>query len=103
MRDDDGDWQAVSPRTGEPTLRRAERGLDALNLFVANVQTGFGPFLAVYLTTQGWTQTSIGLALSVGTIAAMASQVPAGALVDAVRNEGPGRHLQHRRIHRQRR
>lgn len=87
MRDDDGDWQAVSPGTGEPTLRRAERGLDALNLFVANVQTGFGPFLAVYLTTQGWTQTSIGLALSVGTIAAMASQVPAGALVDAVRNK----------------
>ncbi|MFO1118771.1 MAG: MFS transporter [Rhodospirillales bacterium] len=51
------------------------------------MQTGFGPFLAVYLTTQGWTQTSIGLALSVGTIAAMASQLPAGAVVDAVRDK----------------
>ena len=67
--------------------RAAGRGLDWLNLFVANVQTGFGPFLAVYLTTAGWTQTSIGLALSLGTITAMASQVPAGALVDAIRSK----------------
>jgi len=87
MRDDDGGWQAVSAPAEVPARRRAERGLDALNLFVANVQTGFGPFLAVYLTTQGWTQTSIGLALSIGTIAAMASQLPAGAIVDAVRDK----------------
>src|SRR5271167_1287489 len=62
-------------------------GLDGLNLFVANIQTGFGPFIAVYLTTQGWTQTAIGLALSAGTIVAMASQLPAGALVDAARSK----------------
>jgi MFS family permease len=65
--------------------RRASRGLDWLNLFVANIQTGFGPFIAVYLTTQGWTQTQIGVALSLGTVASMASQLPAGALVDAWR------------------
>lgn len=65
----------------------AERGLDLLNLFVAGVQGGFGPFVAVYLTTQGWTQTAIGFALSIGTVTAMASQVPAGALVDAVRRK----------------
>jgi MFS family permease len=63
------------------------RSLDLLNLFVANIQTGFGPFIAVYLTTQGWTQTAIGIALSVGTVAGMASQVPAGALVDATRHK----------------
>ncbi|HEX3862799.1 MAG TPA: MFS transporter [Stellaceae bacterium] len=63
------------------------RGLDGLNLFVANIQTGFGPFISVYLTTQGWTQTAIGTALSLGTIAAMASQIPAGVLVDAIRNK----------------
>src|SRR5262249_23169354 len=68
----------------------AGRGLDWLNLFVANIQTGFGPFVSVYLTTQGWTQTSIGLALSIGTVTAMASQVPAGALVDAARSKGRG-------------
>lgn len=65
----------------------ASRGLDGLNLFVANIQTGFGPFISVYLTTQGWTQTSIGTALSLGTVAAMASQIPAGALVDAMRSK----------------
>jgi MFS family permease len=65
----------------------AERGLDWLNLFVGNIQTGFGPFIAVYLATGSWTTTSIGLALSLGTITAMASQVPAGALVDRITNK----------------
>ena len=73
------------PERDEAAL--AARGLDGLNLFVANIQTGFGPFISVYLTTQGWTQTSIGTALSLGTIAAMASQIPAGALVDAIRSK----------------
>jgi MFS family permease len=59
-----------------------------LNLWVANIQTGFGPFIAVYLTSRGWTQTAIGLALSLGTLTAMASQLPAGALVDVVRSKG---------------
>ncbi len=63
------------------------RGLDWLNFFVANFQTGFGPFISVYLTGAGWTQGAIGAALSAGTVAAMASQVPGGALVDAVRNK----------------
>jgi len=62
-------------------------GLDWLNFFVANFQTGFGPFISVYLTSAGWTQAAIGAALSTGTIASMASQVPAGALVDAIRSK----------------
>ena len=73
-----------------PTARvapPAERALDWLNLFVANIQTGFGPFIVVYLTTQNWTQTAIGMALSLGTITSMASQVPAGALVDVIRRK----------------
>src|SRR6202034_6439 len=68
-------------------MAAAGRGLDWFNLFVANIQTGFGPFIAVYLISQRWTQTSIGLALSIGTVAAMASQVPAGAVVDAIANK----------------
>jgi MFS family permease len=86
------DTAGAMPRAGKSCALRtptssAERGLDWFNFFVANIQTGFGPFVAVYLTTQGWTQTSIGLALSLGTAAAMASQVPAGALVDAIPNK----------------
>jgi MFS family permease len=77
-------------RTAAPvrsTEAAASRGLDYFNLFVANVQTGFGPFIAVYLSGQSWTQTSIGVALSVGTVCSMVSQVPAGALVDAISNK----------------
>lgn len=66
---------------------RSLRALDWLNFFVANVQTGFGPFIASYLSAHKWTQGQIGLILSVGTISAMASQVPAGALVDVLRNK----------------
>jgi predicted MFS family arabinose efflux permease len=59
-------------------------GLNAFNFFTASVQTGFGPFLPVYLTRSGWSQGAVGLALSVGAIASVASQVPGGALVDHV-------------------
>ncbi len=60
------------------------RALDWLNFFIANLQTGFGPFIAVYLTTHKWTQGQIGVALSVGAAISMFAQVPAGALVDAI-------------------
>jgi MFS family permease len=62
-------------------------GLDWLNFFVATLQTGFGPFIAVYLTGNKWTQASIGLALGVGTAVGVLSQVPAGLLVDAIRRK----------------
>jgi MFS family permease len=76
-----------APLVAEPSHTHAAYGLDGLNLFVANIQTGFGPFIAVFLTSQGWTQTAVGVALSIGTVTAMASQVPAGALVDAIRRK----------------
>src|SRR3954454_24238488 len=66
---------------------RSSRGLDLLNFFVADVQTGFGPFVAVYLTTHKWTQVEIGFALTLGTMVALISQIPAGILIDAVRNK----------------
>jgi MFS family permease len=65
----------------------SQQGLDWLNFFVANLQTAFGPFIAVYLTGEHWTQGEIGLALTAGSITAMVSQVPAGAVVDAVANK----------------
>jgi MFS family permease len=63
------------------------RGLDWFVFFLADVQTGFGPFVTVYLTTQAWTQTDIGLALTVGGLVALAGQMPGGAIVDAARSE----------------
>jgi MFS family permease len=67
--------------------RRTLRGLDWLFFFVADLQTGFGPFIAVYLTDHRWTQAQLGLALGVGAASAMVAQVPAGALVDMLRNK----------------
>ena len=67
--------------------RRSLLCLDALSFFIADVQTGFGPFIAVYLATSGWSEGEIGEALSLGAIAAMASQLPGGALVDRLRDK----------------
>jgi MFS family permease len=61
----------------------ADRGLDLLTFFLADVQTGFGPFIAVYLTEHKWTAEQIGAVLGVGSIVSMAAQVPAGAGIDA--------------------
>ncbi len=63
------------------------RGLDWFTFFLGDIQTGFGPFIAVYLATQKWNQTDIGLVLSVGALASLISQIPGGWLVDSVRSE----------------
>ena len=75
--------------SGEPPhpSRVSLRGLDWFVFFVANVQTGFGPFINYYLTSAAWTQVDIGIVLSIGSAVALAGQMPGGALVDAVRSE----------------
>ncbi|MGO8954056.1 MAG: MFS transporter [Rhodomicrobium sp.] len=67
--------------------QRSLRGLDWFTFFLGDIQTGFGPFISVYLVTQKWNQTDIGLVLSIGALASLLSQIPAGALIDAVRSE----------------
>jgi MFS family permease len=67
--------------------RQSQRGLDWFIFFLADVQTGFGPFIAVYLTTQKWTQVEIGFVLSIGGIIGLLGQIPGGAIVDAARSE----------------
>jgi predicted MFS family arabinose efflux permease len=62
-------------------------GLDWLNFFLADVQTGIGPFLAIYLAGYGWNEQCVGIALTVGGIAGILSQTPAGALVDRLRSK----------------
>jgi MFS family permease len=64
--------------------QRSQIGLDWLNFFIADVQTGFGPFVAIYLALAHWSQSQIGLALAIGNIAGVVCQAPGGALVDAV-------------------
>jgi predicted MFS family arabinose efflux permease len=62
--------------------RRSLRGLDWLNFFLADVQTGVGPFLAIYLAGHAWNEQRVGLALTIGAIAGIIAQTPAGGLVD---------------------
>lgn len=80
---------SFGPGAGKPPKpsRESLRGLDWFIFFLADVQTGFGPFIAVYLTTEKWTQGEIGLVLSIGGMVALIGQMPGGAIVDAARSE----------------
>ncbi len=81
-----GQDPSEDPRQDRDRLRRANRALDAVNFFLADVRQGLGPYLAIYLLTeQRWDEAHIGLVMSVATIAGIAAQTPAGALVDATR------------------
>ena len=67
-------------------LPRSGRALDAVNFFLADVHSGLGPYLAVYLlTVRQWHEGQIGLVMSIAGIAGVIAQTPAGALVDATR------------------
>jgi MFS family permease len=63
------------------------RGLDWVNFFLAGALAGFGPYVAVYLANQKWTQENIGFVLSASALAALLSQVPGGELLDATRSK----------------
>ena len=74
---------AVEPLPSQASLR----GLDAVNLFLAGTLSGFGPYVAVFLADQGWTQQSIGFVLTAAGLAGLLSQLPGGELLDAIRSK----------------
>jgi len=63
------------------------RSLQWLNFFVADVQTGLGPFIAAYLASSGWNAANVGYALTFGGLVTVAVQTPAGAIVDAAKRK----------------
>jgi predicted MFS family arabinose efflux permease len=63
------------------------RGLDAVNLFLAGALSGFGPYVAVFLAEQKWTEQNIGFVLTAGGLAGLLSQLPSGELLDAIRSK----------------
>src|SRR3954470_13688298 len=70
---------------GEKSSDRARslKALDSLNFFVADVVTGVGPFLAIYLTaTRHWDPASVGLVVATQSVASVVAQGPCGWLVD---------------------
>lgn len=70
-----------------PALKRSTRALEATDFFLADVQTGLGPFLAAYLAAAGWQPGRIGIALTVGGVVTVALQTPAGAIVVQVHSK----------------
>src|SRR6202046_3497485 len=81
------DAEKVTADVAPVPSRGSLRGLDWFIFFLADVQTGFGPFVAVYLTTQKWTQVEIGSVLSIGSVIALIGQMPGGAIIDAAKSE----------------
>ena len=60
--------------------------LDWLNILLADVEGGLGPFLAVLLmSSRHWDPARIGLVLTIGGVTTVLARAPGGALVDGVR------------------
>jgi predicted MFS family arabinose efflux permease len=78
---------ARADREPEPPSRRSQGGLDWLNFFMADVQTGFGSFVSFYLADQGWSEENVGFVLTAGGLSGVVGQIPGGALVDAMRRK----------------
>jgi MFS family permease len=73
--------------TNSKEKQRSVRAIEWLNFFLADVQTGLGPFLAAYLASSGWNPGRVGYALTFGGLVTVAVQTPAGAVVDAARRK----------------
>jgi hypothetical protein len=71
----------------EIQTRKKIRPVEWLNFFLADVQTGLGPFLAAYLASSGWNAGAVGYLLTFGGLTSMIIQTPAGATVDSARHK----------------
>ena len=78
---------SIQPKLNAQPSLRSLRALEATNFFVADVQTGLGPFLAAYLAGAGWNPGRVGFALTLSGIVTVALQTPAGGIVDRVRSK----------------
>ena len=76
-----------SNATIAPGKKKSIHALEATNFFLADVQTGLGPFLAAYLAGAGWGPGRVGMALTIGGIITVVLQAPAGAVVDQLRSK----------------
>ncbi len=66
--------------------KKSIRALDGLNLFLADVRDGMGPFLGTFLREKhGWDAGRVGIALAASQIGTVLAQTPAGALIDGIR------------------
>lgn len=59
----------------------------ALNFFMADMQSGIGPFVGVFLQAHGWASGLIGTAMTLGNMAGMLITTPIGGFIDATNNK----------------
>lgn len=74
--------------------------LFALNFFMADMQSGIGPFVGVFLQERGWATGLIGTAMTIGNVAGMLVEILsfqriASAIPGASRNCGSWSRSQH--------
>jgi MFS family permease len=81
------EWTMESNSAIAAEKKKSVHALEATNFFLADVQTGLGPFLAAYLAGVGWSPGRVGVALSIGGIITVLLQTPAGAVVDQLRSK----------------
>jgi MFS family permease len=74
---------AIEPSPSSTSLY----GLDGVNLFLAAALSGFGPYVAVFLAEQRWTQQNIGFVLTAAGFVGLLSQLPGGLLLDSIRSK----------------
>jgi MFS_1 like family len=69
-----------------PPLRDRPRGEEVFERYLGPGCGSLGPYLAIYLlTVKKWDEASIGLVISIATLAGLLAQTPAAALIDVTR------------------
>ena len=63
-----------------------KRAFDLLNLFLSAIGSTYAAIVPAYLTTQHWSQTQIGLVLTIATVSGLLTQIPAALLADRIRD-----------------
>jgi MFS family permease len=74
------------PQTqGRPLSTRSLIGINAASFFLAEIGGVIVPFLSKHLIERGWSDSGVGMAISLGALGVLLMQTPAGFLVDRVR------------------
>src|ERR1700740_806075 len=76
-----GAWPGSGRKTNDNKATRLWPLL-AVNFFMADMQSGIGPFLGVFLLEHGWASGTIGTAMTIGNIAGMLITTPVGGFID---------------------
>jgi predicted MFS family arabinose efflux permease len=77
-------------RTGAEQSQSQKRRLWpllAVNFFMADMQSGIGPFVGIFLAERGWATGLIGTAMTIGNIAGMLITTPVGGFIDTTNHK----------------